>query len=383
MASAGPAIAIRGSSTVNVAPCPRGARGRDRPAVRLHDGAADRKPQAGPAGGAPTRGIRPGEPVEERRQKGWVDPLPGVRHLQGDGVTVRFDAHADRPPGGRVPHRVRDEVQEHLLDGVAVALDHRARRGVHAPGPVAEDRGPRHDSAGELADVDGLASRPAVGAGARQPQKALDQPSHPVELGDRDANGRVELGRVVARNERRLEVSARDRERRSQLVRRVVDEAPLGGERALETVEHGVDRDRDVGDLVVRPYRPHPHGEVAGRDARRALGDARQRCEGPSRHEPCRPGGGNKADEADDEHRVEQRADAGLGLGRGRRPRTVLRHGGPPTRRIPPRRPRPLAPPTGISVRAHNRCARWLFARGNPLGGMMASSCPDPPRAWR
>ena len=29
-------------------------------------------------------------------------------------------------------------------------------------------------------------------------------------------------------------------------------------------------------------------------------------------------------------------------------------------------------------MRAHNRCARWLFARGNPLGGMMASSCPRP-----
>ena len=59
-----------------------------------------------------------------------------------------------------------------------------------------------------------------------------------------------------------LEMSAHDRQRRLQLVRRVVGEPPLRRERALQPVEHVVERSRELRDLVVAV-----HGDAAAQVA--------------------------------------------------------------------------------------------------------------------
>ena len=128
---------------------------------------------------------------------------------------------------------------------------------------------------------------PPVRAG-RGPAAAGCRPAGPSGRARRSRlrPARPQLGRAPRRDERHLEVAAGDRERRAQLVRRVVHEPALGGEGDLEPVEHRVDRGRDLGDLVMRRHRPHPHRQVAGGHARRPLRDPRERGERPARHEP-------------------------------------------------------------------------------------------------
>ena len=72
-------------------------------------------------------------------------------------------------------------------------------------------------------------------------------------------------------------MAADDRQRRLELVRGVVREAPLGRERPFEPVEHLVERRRELRDLVL-PFRRDARAEVGLRD--RARGPC-QRGHGP------------------------------------------------------------------------------------------------------
>ena len=146
---------------------------------------------------------------------------------------------------------------------------------LHVRSPSTRQRSTVASASALTSTVRALAALARAGPG--QAQQAVDELAHPVELADRHAHRLPQLGRAAVGRQRHLEVSAGDRERRAQLVRRVVHELALGGERDLEPFEHGVDRGRDLADLVVCGHRPHPHRQVAGRHPRGALGDPRER----------------------------------------------------------------------------------------------------------
>ena len=112
-----------GTTSVNVLPRPEAALDIDRAAVRLGDGQRDRQPKADASAAAAI--VAPDEePLEEPGLVLGGDPGPVV----GDGQRTspipsrpRRSGHA--PPSGRELVRVREEVQEGVLEASVVAED--------------------------------------------------------------------------------------------------------------------------------------------------------------------------------------------------------------------------------------------------------------------
>jgi len=96
----------------------------------------------------------------------------------------------------------------------------------------------------------------------RELDHVADEAVELVDLVDDRACDRVVLlaGRLPAREE--LRVCADARERRTELVRRVCDELPLGTDRVLERGQHAVERRAESRDLVLA-FGVEPHREVA------------------------------------------------------------------------------------------------------------------------
>ena len=106
-------------------------------AMRLHHRASDRQTDAGSPVLARTRGIRPVEALEQPREVLRRDTDAGVADLDLDGPVVPLGGDDHRSPGGREPHRVVEQVEQDLVDALAIGVD-----GRQVLREVARDRNP-------------------------------------------------------------------------------------------------------------------------------------------------------------------------------------------------------------------------------------------------
>ena len=159
-------------------------------------------------------------------------------------------------PFGRVADGVLDEVERHAVELVAGAVDDRVV-GVHREVMAVGD-GPelgRHLDE-HVADVGRLVRELAVGVGAGQQQQVAHEAAHALRGAQRRARRLAAL--AVEDVGQQLEVGEDRGQRRAQLVRGVGHELPLALQgalglllRRLERVEHGLQRPRELGHLVV------------------------------------------------------------------------------------------------------------------------------------
>ena len=179
------------------------------------------------------------------------------------------------PPGSAVRDGVRGELQHRLSDPVRVQRHDSLRRVPRPPTPCRRWRRPSHGCVGQLRD-----DRPAGSRGSRHrpplasPVMSVTRPairSTSSMTSLRDA--RTSAGSFSSIS---FEVSAHDRERRLQLVPDVAQQLSLGGHRAVEAVEHPVDRTGELRDVVVADHRD-AFAQVGRGDP---VGRVRQRTDG-------------------------------------------------------------------------------------------------------
>ena len=96
----------------------------------------------------------------------------------------------------------------------------------------------------------------------RQDEQALGNADEVVHLGRRPHEGASEIAGTALRGQGGVDLGLQDRERRPQLVARVVDEPALALERLLEPVEGEVQRHGQTGERVVGRGHREPVGRV-------------------------------------------------------------------------------------------------------------------------
>ena len=235
----------------------------------VDDPGHDREAEAGAALAALAAALGAPEALEQR--VGVVGGQAGavVAHLEPDLLLPGADADVDRAPGGRVHERVAQQVAEHLAQLVGVAEhDRRAVAGDLDRAVGGGRAGVGGGVAGELGEVDLAVRRVDDLVEPRQRQQVLDEHAHARRLVLDPPHRPLDLVGLARRaHPEQLGVAADRGQRRPQLVRRVGDELaqavlarlPLG-ERALEAVEHRVEREPDAADLGARVGRPRRGG---------------------------------------------------------------------------------------------------------------------------
>src|SRR5580692_8006193 len=63
------------------------------------------------------------KPVENERDKLWLDSLTGVNHADFEMGVYPFQHHLDAPAFGGELHRIREQIPQYLLQTVNVAAD--------------------------------------------------------------------------------------------------------------------------------------------------------------------------------------------------------------------------------------------------------------------
>ena len=197
-----------------------------------------------------------------------------------------------------------------VLDGVLRELDHGLGDALRVEGclavghsveqPVALAERPRldEDVRGQLGELDRLRGDEVGALGLGEQQQVLDDAAHPVELVRDETYRLLAVGGIVAHQ---LQMAAHDGDGRTQLVPRVVDELPLRGERALQPVEHPVERLGERRDVVPSLYGDTAgeilFGELRGGRTHRPYGledVARDRPADAGRHQERHPGHGEQ-----------------------------------------------------------------------------------------
>ena len=115
---------------MNVLPWPGSLSALDRAAVRLHHRTGDRQADAGAAVLARPGGCRPGRTARTAgagARRGSRRPVSATLTSTAPFVPVRRRPRP-APPGGREPHRVVDQVEQHLVHALAVGIDRAAGR---------------------------------------------------------------------------------------------------------------------------------------------------------------------------------------------------------------------------------------------------------------
>ena len=127
--------------------------------------------------------------------------------------------------------------------------------------------------------------------------------------GPADPGGHVlELLRRPGRlGQRHVDGGAHDGQRRAELVRGVGDELPLGGERAVQPVQHVIEGVGQFLELVPRAGQRQPLPQVLVRGAAGGLGDRPDRPQHPAGDEPAQAARGH-GHHAEAEQGVEQQA---------------------------------------------------------------------------
>ena len=164
------------------------------------------------------------------------------------------------------------ELQQRLRDPLPVEQRHAVGGQVGAPGAVGQRPGPRHDPVAEGGQVDRLELDEVGPPGLGQHQQLVDQPGHAVDLVEQQRPGLLDVGRVVGCHH--LEVSTQDGQGGTELMPGVVEHASLRPESRLESVEHRVEGDLQVGEVVVaghlQPLVEGARADVVGRVAQAA-----------------------------------------------------------------------------------------------------------------
>ena len=124
---------------------------------------------------------------------------------------------------------------------------------------------------------------------------------------------RALVGRQGVGLRQHLDVRAQAGDRRAQLVRGVGDELALGGDRALERVEHGVEVLRELADLVVGGDLDPAPEVLGGGDVAGGLGDRGDRRDDVARDEPPERDRERDAAEADEREHEPQPREHGVG----------------------------------------------------------------------
>jgi hypothetical protein len=203
----------------------------------------------------------------------------GVPHPQPSGVAVVRRAQRDLVTGSGVLDGVVAELQQGLGQPLLVDLRGHARRLVERPAPLAEAARLGEDVDGEPGEVHRSAGDEVRAVALGQEDEVADQASHPVHLVQQELPGLGDL--LGTADVQQLEVAAQHRQRRLELVPRVVEELPLPDERLLEPVEHPVDGAGERGDVVVAGHRQAP-GEVGVGDLVGGLAQGAQRRQQPA-----------------------------------------------------------------------------------------------------
>ena len=151
-----------------------------------------------------------------------------------------------------------------------VASDAPGADGLDPPVVSGDHRHELPGAGGERAQID-LVHRELVALHGGQQIDVVHESRHPIEFGDADLASALDVGDVVRVHH--LQVPAHDRDRRLQLVPHVVEQLPLHIHRALEPIEHRVDRSGEIGDVVV-PLRLQARRQVADRDRVRGVAEA-------------------------------------------------------------------------------------------------------------
>jgi hypothetical protein len=146
---------------------------------------------------------------------------------------------------GAVTEGVVDEVAEGLLEAEPVALEDDGRSvGLDRPAAFLRARAERLSHRGQQVTgpdvVSAKAEAPVVGLS--EDEEIFREPHKPVRLGGRGPERLLQLPSRPRLAQRQLELGLQEREWRAELVARVGDEAALACERALEAVEHRVQR---------------------------------------------------------------------------------------------------------------------------------------------
>ena len=228
--------------------CPRAVRlGPEIAAVSFGEFARDVEAEAHPAlgvGVAHNFFVRAMETLEDRLQLVVRDTKSliahahecraraavGIPHRPGGHRPVRADRHGDRATIGRVANRIRQQIDDDLLDAIAIPLTaHRGRLGHHGEQVT---RGEVRELIGGLAhqghEIEGLGAELELpGVEARDVEQRIDQFGHPARLvvdrrqvtqdtlvGDFGAQDALveELGIPPQRGEGRLQLMRGDRE---------------------------------------------------------------------------------------------------------------------------------------------------------------------------
>jgi hypothetical protein len=112
--------------------------------------------------------------------------------------------------------------------------------------------------------------------------------------------------------QRDVQLAGHRGERPAQLVRGVGGEAPVGGDGAVQAVEHRVEQHRHPSDFVGDRRRVEAGVEVALGDPRRLLGDALHRGQGARRQAVADRGGDPDAGDPDRGQQPGQRGEAAV-----------------------------------------------------------------------
>ncbi len=204
----------------------------------------------------------------------------------------------------------------------------------------------------DVGEVDSFALEPELrGFGGCERLDVLNDPREPKHLLMQRAQP---LGRRLADPvDQLLELTLRDRERGSQLVRDVGRERPPQRVLALDRLSHPVKRARELTQLRRLTDTPRPRRAIARRDRPRRPGDLAQRQRDPPRDEQSDHGGERGGERAAPQDRSPQRV-TNLLLRRGRRKRE------PQHRRADPlavgeQRNLARGDPAALSARLRNR----------------------------
>ena len=192
-------------------------------AVGLSDRVDDRQPEPDAAGRARPGRVGAGETLEDPRQRVLGHAAALVLDLDHQLLRpVAERAELDRVVRARVLDRVLDERVERRAQPVRVDRDRPAHERSEPPCPRSDLRPSHEHVLEERLDVDLLDMEEVGLLGGGEQEQPVDDRVEPGQLVKRD----VELG-IGAVPEQQLEVAARDRHRRAQLVRSVVHEPLL------------------------------------------------------------------------------------------------------------------------------------------------------------
>ena len=151
------------------------------------------------------------------------------------------------------------------------------------------------------ADVDQFGSQECRLFGLCQQQQVRHHAIHPFQLVVDQRDRRGDVGRVGGIEN--FQMPPDDRDRRAQLVARVVDEPPLSSDSVLHPVQHAVDGGYQVAEFVaVTATARDALRQIGFGDGPRCFGDIPQRTQNPSGHQPRGANRAQQGDRTNDQH---------------------------------------------------------------------------------